>query len=146
MAWNYNSALTSKKDQVRFVLQDTDENRQLFQDEEIEWMLTQEMNQYMVVARLCDVLIGKARSVRAKKVGSLAITYNPEFYLHLKGMAMAKGLSYELPYAGGISVSDKQSQQQNSDWVQPSFARGIEDNPTAPQPDQPNPDNPLTNV
>lgn len=133
----YGTVTQGQRWNVRLLILDTDTNRQLFQDEEIDWQLTQEMNVYATAASLCDILVARARGVRGKKVGGLNIQYDPIFYRELAGRLRARGAGYQIPYAGGISVSDKLAATSDTDAVQPAFARGIEDNPWAPAPSLP---------
>lgn len=136
--WNYSGdPSTSEKDAVRFLIQDTNTSKQLFQDSEIYWTLTQEMNIYTAAAALCDVLVAKAGGVKGKKISEFAIQYDPMFYRTLAGTLRARGAGHQLPYAGGISIADKQAQQGDPDWVAPSFARGLDQNSQAPSPASP---------
>jgi hypothetical protein len=123
--------------QIRLLIQDTNSARQLFQDQEIDWIQTQEMNAYTAAAALCDTLVAKAGGVKAKKISELAIQYDPVFYRQLAGTLRARGSGYQIPYAGGISIADKQAQQGDADWVQPAISRGLDNNPIAPEPANP---------
>lgn len=142
MSWTYNPALPSERDQVRFLIQDTNTSKQLFQDSEIDWVLTQEMNVYTAAASLCDTLVFKAGAVRAKKIGDFGITYDPSLYRTLGGSLRARGMGHQVPYAGGLTNSDKSTLQLDTDAVQPSISRGQSDNPAAPKADI----DPLTQV
>jgi cytochrome c1 len=141
MAFTYQSGLDRTRDQVRFLIQDTNEALPLFQDEEIDWMLTQEANVYMAAAALCDIRVtqvgGGGKGIKRKKVGDLDITYNADHYKALSATLKARGMGHQVPYAGGTSVTDKTAQKQNTDWVRPAVPRGILENPQAPKPDQP---------
>lgn len=134
MAWTYNNPNNSPKDQVRLLIQDTTLSRALFQDEEIEWFLTQEMNVYMVAARCCNTVVVRFGAVKSRKVGDLSIDYDPDFYRGLAAEYRARGQSYQTPYVGGISVADKLAQEADPDWIQPRAFRGEFDNPGANQP------------
>lgn len=144
MSWEYSAALETEKDQVRFLIQDTDTNRQLFQDEEILWVIDHEANVYKAAAALCDSLVIKAnRGIRSKAISGLRVTYDTTFYMTLAGQLRARGMGNEVPYAGGISVADKQRLQQDVDIVQPAIVRNLDDNPQAPGRANP-PINPVT--
>ncbi len=123
--------------QVRLLIQDTNTARQLFQDNEIYFPITQEANVYMAAASLCRSLVAKAGSVKSKKVGELSITYDVAFYRMLAGQLEARGAGHQVPYAGGISVADKIAQQSDTDWVTPAIVRGLDNNPQAPNPGNP---------
>jgi hypothetical protein len=150
MAFTYSSGLEREKDQVRFLIQDLNDTSPMFQDEEIDWVLTQEANVYMAAASLCDIRVtqvgGGGKGIKRKKVGDLDITYNADHFKSLAANLRARGLGHQVPYAGGISVGDKTAQKQDNDWVRPAVPRGILENPTAPKPDQPSSSNDPTSV
>lgn len=131
--------------QVRFLVQDTQTARQLLQDDEIYWLLTTESNIFMTAAACCDSLVAKAGSIHSKAISEFRITYNSEYYRALGATLRARGAFHQMPYAGGISISDKEAQQANTDWVPPAIARGLDDNPAAPSPATPS-INPLMTI
>lgn len=137
MAFGYDNQLTTDKDQVRFLIRDTNSARPFFQDEEIVWAISQAPNIYIAGAELCEQLLLSAGGVKSKKIGDFAISYDPSFYRMLAGSLRARGMGNQMPYAGGISQSDKQIQQGDTDAVQPSIMRRLDDNPAAPQPQIP---------
>lgn len=146
MGWSYTGDPSgSSKDAVRFLIQDVNSSKPLVQDEEIEWALTQEANLYTAAAAICDSLVAKAGGVKFKKIGELAISYDPHFYSILSGKLRARGAGNQLPYVGGISIADKMALQADPDWVAPRFATGLDDNPAAPSPATPSA-NPLTTI
>lgn len=147
MAWTYNLALLESttagtftgstvgmRYQIRLLIQDNQTARQLLQDEEIDWFQTKEPNVYAAAAACCDTLVARGGSVQSKTVGDLAITYDVKFYGGLALELRGRGATNQLPYCGGISISDKSNNQNNPDNVRPAFARGIEEYPGAPQP------------
>lgn len=145
MAWSYDSNLVFEKDQVRFLIQDRTSTRPFFQDEEIEWVLTQEHNIYMAAAVLCETLVARSGGVKWKQIDDLGIEYNTDFFRGLATSLRARGLSHQLPYAGGISASDKLSVSGETDWIRPVFSRDLGDNPDAPGPTGAPPDS-LTSI
>lgn len=151
MSWKYDPTQLASSElyQVRLLIHDTDCNRPLFQDEEIEWMLTQESNIYMTGAMLAEQLVGgQTRGVKQKRVGDLWITYDTAFYARLAANLRARGAGNQVPYAGGISIGDKRTQQEDSDAVQPSVFRNLNENPstTNPRPPGRNNDDPLNSI
>lgn len=138
MAWTYSSDFTTTRDQVRFLIQDTQTARQLVSDAEIAWVVSTEANVYMAAALLCDALVAKAGNIKTKVVGDLRLTYDPSYYRGLAAALRARGAGHQVPFAGGISISDKLEQQSDTDAVQPRAFRTELDNPRA---DQPSPGN-----
>lgn len=140
MTWSYNPADigTSTKDQVRFLVGDTEQTDPLVQDEEITFSLTQRNSIYGAAAIVCRTIAAKfsrladtvdrdlrdALSSKAKAYGMRANEYE----------VIAKARSGGLPYAGGISIADKVQQELNLDRVPPSFNREMDTNylPVAP--------------
>lgn len=150
MSWSYSGDPNgSTKDAVRFLIQDTNTRRQLVQDEEIEYAINKEMNEFMAAALICKTLVIKAGGVRRKRISDFDISYDPEMYRILANQLEARGMTYQTPYAGGISVSDKLAQQSDTDAVSPKISIGLDDNPAAPQPSTPpvaSNGNPLTSL
>ena len=147
MAWTYDVTLLQSatagfysgstlgvRYQIRLLLQDVQTARQLLQDEEIDWFQTTEMNAYMAAAAACSSLVARAGNVKSKRIGDLSLGYDPQFYDGLRLRLQARGMTYQLPYAGGLSIADKMSQQGNVDAVVPRFFLGLGDNPGASQP------------
>jgi hypothetical protein len=148
MAWTYDTATlaTSTLTQVRLLIQDTQTARQLFQDEEINWAISAEANVYTAAAALCDMLVAKAGNVKSKSVADTSITYDVQMYRGLASILRSRGAGHQVPFAGGISISDKEVQQQDTDAVQPRLFRGLADNPNANTPAPRASDSPLTRV
>lgn len=144
MAWTYDPTLFNSlaagtyaastiglRYQIRLLIQDTRTTRQLLQDEEIDWFQTQEMNVYTMAAAACESLVARGGGIKFKKISEFSESFDIEFYRTLAGQLRSRGMGYQMPYAGGISSSDKATQQDDSDWVIPSIVRGLGDNPTA---------------
>lgn len=97
-------------------------------------MLTQEANIYMTAAALSDILVTRSGNTKRKQIGKLSIEYDASFYRGLSTNLRARGMCYQIPYAGGISIADKAAVKADSDWVQPAFNRGQGESPGAPKP------------
>jgi hypothetical protein len=140
----YAGSTVGVRNQIRFLIQDTISTRPLMQDEEIDWTQTQEQNAYTAAAMCCENLVAKAGAIKSKRISEFYITYDTGFYTDLAVIYRGRGASHQIPYCGGISVSDKQAVQGDPDWVRPKFYRGLDDNPAAPGPAnaQPNPPDP----
>src|SRR3972149_1766028 len=130
-SWTYDADLSKPKDRVRFLIQDTDTNRQLFQDQEIIWELSQEVNIYMTAARLCDIMAAKTRSLRSKSVGGLSLTWTTETWEGVAAKLRLRGSTYQLPTAGGVLVDDRDAFWEDSDLLRPSFFGEVHANPDA---------------
>jgi hypothetical protein len=134
VTWSYNpqTLSTSNKDNVRLLIGDTYASDQQMQDEEINYYLTQRATVYGAAAECCRTLASKfSRSV---DLGSGA---NKASYSQLSKQYIARASEFDakaaqggagVPYAGGISIADKQQQELNGDRVDPQFVLGMDDN------------------
>lgn len=135
MSWSYSGdPSSSDKDAVRFLVQDTDTNDQLVQDEEINWALTQGGGIYEAAALIAGTIAAQfARMADKETVGKVSVSYTKRAEQYkaladdLKKQASTK--SAPIPYAGGISKADVETQELNEDRVKPSFTVGQFDNP-----------------
>ena len=143
MAATYDASMPETKDFVRFLIQDTNVTAAKFQDEEIGAIINTEANAYMAAAMLCDMLVTKSGGVKYKKIGELGISYDPAFYVTLANRLRSRGSGHQMPYAGGISVGEKTTQQDDTTATQPSIFRNLDENHQANKPAIP-PNNPLT--
>lgn len=119
-------------DTVRFLLGDTDVNDQLLADGEVLGLLTQNASSVYLAA------VEGARSIAArfarqadKVVGDLQIkaSSRSKQYLDLIPSLQAQAMRHAtaIPYAAGISISDKESNEENGDNVPPAFSKGMMD-------------------
>lgn len=128
MAWNYSGdPSSSKKDELRFNIGDTDSQDQLMSDGEINYLLTKS-NQSIALSCIsaCDLLAMKFARLADESVGQVRISYSQKYaqYLKMKEAFRSKAAIDEcMPYAGGISQSDKETMRDNGDLVQPIFSR-----------------------
>lgn len=78
MAWTYGGDPSANtRDEVRFLIGDTDTTNQLLQDAEITFLYNQwNSNAYLAAAHACDALAAKfaAKSDYSKSVGDLSIS------------------------------------------------------------------------
>ena len=130
--WTYSgNPAASSLDQVRFLIGDTDTNDQLISDEEILWSLGANGSIYAAAMQCCSAIIGSGR-LTDKKVGDLEIFASQRVGQYQMLMAdLKRNLAIgAVPYAGGISVGDKQAVANNSDRVEPFSRVGMHDNPS----------------
>lgn len=134
MTWSYDpdNLGTSVKDDLRLEIGDTDVNNQLLQDQEINWVITQEDSYWGQAARCCE-MIARFFMVKADvKLGrALAITYSKmaEQYLDMSSRLRLKASGATVPYGGGVLVADKLGIAQNTGLTQPAFTRNMQQNP-----------------
>lgn len=137
MSWSYSgNPATTSKDKVRFLVGDTITADQLVQDEEITAMLVDQPN-----TKLCGAIIAEAIAARFSRladtsVGKTSVSYSQraEAYLalaaKLRKQSKSEALYRAMPYAGGISVADKEIDEENEDRVKPKFQKDLFENPS----------------
>jgi hypothetical protein len=132
--WTYSltQLSTSKMMQVRRIIGDTDTTDQLLQDEEITFALSQRPSIYGAAAEACRYIAGQFARLVDTAASDLKVAYSQRSkqYTQLAILMEAKALARSggLPYAGGISISDKETREQDPDRVQPQFQLDMEDN------------------
>jgi len=142
MSWSYSTDLTADKDKVRFLAGDTLEDDHLIEDQEITFALTEEGSVDAAAALVLEHLAARYARKADKTVGPLSISYSQiaESYQkradELRSVQSAGGRStiYCSPSAGGISVSQKQTEEQDEDRVKPSFHREMFKSPDSSDP------------
>jgi hypothetical protein len=133
VSWSYSfNPGSTPKDQVRFLIGDTDSTDPLLQDEEIVWVLSKYNNSPINAAiRCCESVVGKFSRLANETVGQVRIEFKQKAEGYMKLLTMLKTrLATEdaTPYAGGISISDKITVNQNTDRVKPDFKKHMMEN------------------
>lgn len=127
------------RNQVRTLVMDVNVSDQQLWDEQITFCLAEQGgNIYLAGAAACKLLAAKySRDVDTTQ-GELHRLYSARQKAYAERATELQSIGERraggMPYAGGISVSDKTTQNANSDRVQPAFLRGLTDNwlPVAP--------------
>ena len=124
---------SSLRDQVRFLIQDTDSKSPLLQDAEVEWAIGEETSgvsptqgEMFSAAALClETLSHRFAAQADTEFGSLRITYSKaaEGYAKRAERLRARAVGAHAPWAGGQSKSEKEARAQETDRVQPAFVR-----------------------
>lgn len=128
MTWTYAStgpfttgSSAGRKNIIRRLVKDTSSGRQLFSDEELAWYSSQNGNNvWRAAADACYSL--SAREAQSKSVGDLSLSGLGENYVALAKQYRLRADSRVQPFAGGISVDDKDTRSGDTDRVQ-GFAR-----------------------
>ena len=129
---------TSNTDAVRLEVQDTSTSSGLnvLTDVEITYFLNTEVNTLYAAAAAAETISAKGSNfITSKKVGDLmetagsgSISPSVMFRELAATLRMRANLSLK-PFSGGISVSDKQNQESDTDWDKPAVRIGLHDNP-----------------
>ena len=134
MTWTYSgNPADSDRDEIRFLIGDTDTNDQQVSDEEIAWALTKSDGNYGAAALLCSNLASKYARLSDKEVGDLKLAYSQisqrysELAVDLQS-GIVSGVSVGSPYVGGVSAADKLARTSNEDRIQGRFYSNQFDN------------------
>lgn len=127
----------SERDAVRFLIRDTNEATAQLSDEEIDWMLVESGHSiYRAAMGAVDFIVTNyATQAQTRTVGALSITYaaRADEYRKLALALHSRWLAFTnfAPYAGGISRSDKQANERDTDWDKPAIVRNLHGDPSA---------------
>lgn len=137
MTWTYSGDPgASDLDQLRFTIGDTDTTDQQLTDEELNYLLTDRGSVAGAAVSALHALIAKYTRLVDQRTGDIDIKYSQLLQGYrdlLAQITSVGGLASIVPdniYAGGISESDKETVEQDTDRVAPQFSLGMHDNPT----------------
>lgn len=126
MTWTYDGDPSDNtKDEVRFLVGDTNTADRLVEDEEINYALANE-SVYNAAATVSEAIAAKfAREADFSVDGlSKSLSQRSEHYRELaKKLRSRASVKAVTPYAGGTSISDKDSVDSDTDRVKPRFRR-----------------------
>lgn len=138
MSWSYSvtDLATSQKDQVRFLIGDTDSQDPQFQDEELNFALLIRGSVFGAAAEACLSLSSKLSRKADTTTGELRTLYSSQAraYAARAGAYEVKSaeIGGSLPFVGGISVTGKENAVADPDRVSPEFNREFTDNQNYP--------------
>lgn len=144
MTWTYNAASLSLSDmyKVRFLIGDTDSSRQQLQDEEIDWVLTEQTVVTYAAASCAELLASKYAFLVNTENSELRVSAAARHKHYLDLAERLRQSAGDLPggdgsgivlataYAGGTAVSEKETLEDDSSLVQPVFELGQDDDPS----------------
>ena len=132
MTWTYDSTApgSSAKSWVRMRIADTTSGDQQLTDEEINAFIDDGGNKYMGAALAAESLAAKYARKADKTAGKLSLRWNKVSDNYLKLATTLRQSLYltATPYAGGISESDMDTNEEDTDRPTPDFERGQFDN------------------
>ena len=132
MTWEYLSTApgSSSKSYVRLRIGDTTSADMLLQDEEILAVLDAETNVLKAAAVCAQTIAGKFARKVDKTVGKLQISMSQTSarYSEMADDLLRESGRKAGAWAGGISVSDKEDTEADTDRVAPVFVMGQFDN------------------
>lgn len=124
MTFTYNSTdLSTNLAKIRRRIGDVESADPLLTDEEINAASSASSNNNLAAALCCEwIAAGFARKAD-KSVGPLSITLHQKYdqYIALASVLRLEDAYSTLPHAGGISISEKETAEEDTDRVPPSF-------------------------
>ena len=125
MAWNYDGDPDTLIEQVRLLIGDTNDARELLSDAEVQFFLTEEGGIYAAAASAARAIAAKfAGDVAVSRAsGSLSKDQRYDHYINLARSLESKGMSKAESFAGGRSKSEKDQQRSKSDRIPGRFNR-----------------------
>lgn len=125
-----NTSITTDLAKVRHLIGDTDSTDPLLTDEQITFELVEDSNIYFAAANCCDrICAGLARKIDRNGTGFSA-TRSQKFqhYKDLSEILRSRaGLQCDA-YWSNLSLDNADSIRQDSNYIQPSFGVGQDDN------------------
>lgn len=127
--WSYSGdPSSSSKDAVRFTVGDTDPSDQIFTDAEVNYSLTTYGSVNEAALSLAKAAVAKYAKLfssweekNGQKQGERPQQKFAQFKALVLELTAQRGRRVVGIYAGGISVADKQTQEQAADRVAPAF-------------------------
>lgn len=119
-----NDPAGSNRDAIRILIHDTTGR---LSDETIAYFLASEPSVWYAAAMCCDTLAAQQGGKTSLTVGDLSIGYSAGEYKSLSKSFRIRGSLAAVPFAGGISQSDKDTETSDTDRVGPSFTIGMHD-------------------
>lgn len=136
MTWTYSDSLSTDKDMVRFLIADTDTNRQLVSDEGIATMLTMYEDTFEAGASLCDGLAAQFARIPSMSIDGMTVKGidRSDQYQKIAAKlrmqsAQSAGGALGVPLVSGISIGVMDSVAQDKDRVPDKFEIGGMDFP-----------------
>ncbi len=139
MTWSYISTdLSGSREQIRTHIGDTDTTDQLLSDEQIALAETTEGTVGASAALCADWISAKYARKADKSAGDLSISYSQiaKQYADLAKRLRANSSGTLLPYFGGISITAKETREEDTDRVKPAFTVDMLDDPSITSSDE----------
>lgn len=134
MTWTYLPAAMRNLDRVRLLIGDTDSADPQLQDEEITFFLTEAGNPRAAAVQAVEALIGRYARQVDRAIGgegglSVSASQKVAHYQQLLVTLKERARSRPVPFAGGISQSQKDAQEERTDRVRPAFTVDMDSAP-----------------
>jgi len=133
MAWTFSESLTTTRDKLRLRIGDTDTNDQLLANETLDVLLSDRSDDLALAAvdavRVIIAKLGREFDRSAVGVGGQRSQKVLHYTDLLKQLTKESRLSTGV-IVGGLSADRKETIEDDSDFVRPSFTVGGDDSPS----------------
>lgn len=132
MTWSYSGKPSEEnpKDQVRFLVQDTIQDDQLLSDEEINFLLTLEGGPLKAAVKAAETIGGQFARKCDESVGQVKLSLSQkskQFFELAAKLKRHSDIKSAVPFSGALDISQKDSQRDDDDRVEPIFRRELHD-------------------
>ena len=128
MPFTYSDSVSTTRDRVRLLIGDTDSDEPLLMDSELDFLITLGGNIYSVAASACETIAAKFAREVSKSVGGLSLG-SQDRQAHYQSLASSLrfqlALRVSIPFAGGLSQDEKNSNNSDPDLVPHLFSRDL---------------------
>ncbi len=131
MTWTYTAPTVDSRDEVRFLIQDTDSTDPQFSDEEIDYAMSAQGTGIVCALFLVRRLLAKYARLVDTRVGDVSESASQRVAQYQAAIADFESslVAGALPTFGGVDVTAVQTAAADTSAMQPSFVRGQFDNP-----------------
>lgn len=135
--WSYSGDPgASDRDHVRYLIGDVDDKDPLVNDEAIQFSIDNRKDVYAAAAEVARSIAARCAREVASSVNVAGVGQDVSRQLQTRqqqfekiAMQLEKRSGKQVkPYMGGMRISDKETDQDDTDLVGPTFARGDWDN------------------
>lgn len=133
LEFNFDPALINSVPlfEVRAIVGDIDETDVLLDDRLITSFIDRD-GVTEAAARLAEHLAAKFARQATQRTGDISVNFSDlskQFQKLAEDIRRRQGLSGVIPEVGGLSIAEKIDARRDTDLTQPSFERGMHDNP-----------------
>lgn len=128
MSWTYSGdPSSSARDAVRFMIGDTDADRPLLSDKEIDFTLSTNLSAREAAIGCCEAIAMKFADKVDRRIGKTMVSGSQvyEQYVKMAARLKCKSSASGVPYSGGMFEVDTNTDRNNSALKQPYFRKGM---------------------
>ncbi len=118
-----NAPTATNRDGVRFLVGDTDLDDPFLTDGEIDFLLTQYPSATLAASYAAESIAAILIRDSGTRFKDIELGRNADSYIALATTLRSRSARSASPYAGGLSISEKEDARDDTDLVQPSFTR-----------------------